>query len=494
MASTFPIVLNPAGYVPQSPAELLATLTAAVLAVNPDFTNNLPGGLIEDLSSTGTYALAQSDSAIAAIMASISPYSANPYILSLQGQAVGIQIGQPSNTSVYVMFTVTDTQSNPVPGWVIPKGFIVSDGIYQYRVVDGGVTSSNGQTPSPGLFCVATTTGAWGIPINTVDQTVTSFPSTVVITCNNVVTGVSATQLESENSYRLRVLQAWLAASQGMPRYLRTLLQQVNGVQSRLIATLQLVSGGKWEVIVGGGDPYQVAYAIYTALFDFNTLTGSVLNMAGATQASPCKITLELKPNYLNLQEIHVTGVVGMTELNGNDYYTRNVSGDPYSLHLYTDSGGTSPVDSTGFGAYVSGGVITPDNRNVTVNIIDYPDTYVIKFVNPPKQTVTMAIEWDTISPNFVNPNAISQLATGPLVNYVNGLQVGQPINVAVMISIFQNAVASVIPSQFLTTLTFSVNIDGVGTDPLMGTFEIVGDAESYFSTSASGISITQST
>ena len=224
------------------------------------------------------------------------------------------------------------------------------------------------------------------------------------------------------------------------------------------------------------------------------TLTGSVLNMAGATQASPCKITLELKPNSLTLQEIHVTGVVGMTELNGNDYYTRNVSGDPYSLHLYTDSGGTSPVDSTGFGAYVSGGVITPDNRNVTVNIIDYPDTYVIKFVNPPKQTVTMAIEWDTISPNFVNPNAISQLATGPLVNYVNGLQVGQPINVAVMISIFQNAVASVIPSQFLTTLTFSVNIDGVGTDPLMGTFEIVGDAESYFSTSASGISITQST
>ena len=36
-------------------------------------------------------------------------------------------------------------------------------------------------------------------------------------------------------------------------------------------------------MIVGGGDPYQVAYAIYTALFDFNTLTGSVLNMAGAT-------------------------------------------------------------------------------------------------------------------------------------------------------------------------------------------------------------------
>lgn len=261
---TLPTIMTKNGLLPQTALALRAELLTEVAATNPGYTANLPGSLIEDISSTDVAALAICDSARVELVNSISPYGANEFLLNQLGQIYGVQRGEATNTSVYVVFSGT-------PGFVIVKGFTVSDGSHQYVVQEGGIISSTGDTT---LFCVATAEGIWAIPANTVNQIITSVPSSITLAVNNPSAGTESQAEEGLDSYRSRVLQSGMAIAQGMPSLLKTLLANIPGVQSRLISVRQL--SGEWEIICGGGDPYQVAYAIYTALFNISDLTGSV--------------------------------------------------------------------------------------------------------------------------------------------------------------------------------------------------------------------------
>ena len=61
-----------------------------------------------------------------------------------------------------------------------------------------------------------------------------------------------------------------------------------------------------------------------------------------------------------NGNKIVISGVVGMTELNGNTYYVQNATTNTFSLSSNTDLASTTNVDGTGFTAYGSAGTITP--------------------------------------------------------------------------------------------------------------------------------------
>jgi hypothetical protein len=88
----------------------------------------------------------------------------------------------------------------------------------------------------------------------------------------------------------------------------------------------------------------------------------------------------------------------------------------------------------------------------------------------------------------------VAQLASNALANYVNLLGIGQPLNVDVMIATFQTAVAAILPAQLLSTVTFSVTINGVSSTPSAGTVLIYGDPESYFTTTAAAIVVEKAT
>lgn len=68
---------------------------------------------------------------------------------------------------------------------------------------------------------------------------------------------------------------------QGTPDCYRIELKNVYGVQENLISYRQ-ASLGAWVAIAGGGDPYEVAYAIYKAVPDISVLTNDVVNPSGA--------------------------------------------------------------------------------------------------------------------------------------------------------------------------------------------------------------------
>ncbi|EQD29733.1 hypothetical protein B1A_20561, partial [mine drainage metagenome] len=118
-----------------------------------------------------------------------------------------------------------------------------------------------------------TQSGSWTPLQNTVTTIVTSVPSGYTLTVNNPVSGVPGLAPQSVQSYRAQILNGFSAVAQGFGTYLESLLVQVPGVIPRLVAIRQVTNG--WEVICGGGDPYEVAGAIYLGTLDLSTLQGS---------------------------------------------------------------------------------------------------------------------------------------------------------------------------------------------------------------------------
>jgi hypothetical protein len=467
-----------AGAIPSSPTDLLNAEIAAATLLSPGLTANLPGSLIEDMASTAAGAVVIQDQAFVDLVNSVSPYTANAPILYELGAVYGVQQGVGSNTSVYITFSGT-------PGYVIPIGFTVSDGSYQYTVQDGGIIASSGQ--SAALYCLATTSGSWAVPEGTVTVIITSVPAGVSLSCTNLSTGIPGASAQTLQDYQAQVIQAGKSVAQGMPTFLRTQLENVSGVQARLISIAQ--SGSNWQIIVGGGDPYQVANAIFTGLFDISNLIGSTFTVSNITSAANAVITLPYNPQYTIGEVIAVNGA---TPSAYNTNYT--ITNIAYS---YSGSGVvttiTTSTDSSGFGAFTStNAYLTPNPRNEIVSINDYPNTYDIPFIIPPAQTVTVSLTWNTISQNYVSPTSVAAAGIPALVAYTNSIAVGQPINVYEMQAVFQVAVVDLIPTPLLSKISFEIQINGVTVPPEAGTGLIYGDPQSFFETSSASVFVIQ--
>lgn len=550
MADELPTIITTAGLLPTPPATISADLLARVAAVRPGYTATIPGILIEDIASTDVAAIVECDSARVETVNSLTPLGANAFTLVQLGAMLGVPIGVGTNTSVLVVFT-------GLPGFVIAQGFIVSDGSHQYVIQTGGIIGTDGTSDS--LYALASATGSWAIPANTVTQLVTPPPTGVSLSVTNPEAGLPGVGEETETSYRARVLQANLAASQGMARYLKTLVGNVDGVQARLIS-VQTRDDGKWTVLVGGGDPYKVAYAIWTALFDVNNIVGSELLVSNITSAAPAQLTTFLNHGYVADDDFTIGGVnpsgydgdfavievvnekkftygtrFAANALTAQSWSTGKVTfvtatnhgvsiGSTFTIANSSPAGyngtfvaimGTAtgtlvaalvsdPGSSTVLGGllagianfdasaltYVSGGVLTPNPRNVDASVNDWPDTYVINWISPPQQTVSMSVTWNTTSTNVVSEAAVAQLAAPAIVDYVNGIFAGQPINVDTVAETFRLAVASVLPPELVTRLVIAVSINGVSTPVTAGTVIVEGDPESYFYAVASDIDV----
>lgn len=97
----------------------------------------------------------------------------------------------------------------------------------------------------------------------------------------------------------------------------------------------------------------------YGAFKNYSEDGGTVVQpITGVTKASTAVVTLAGTRTYFRDGEpMTISGVVGMTELNGNTYYVKPVTAT--TVELYTDQARTIPVNSTAFGTYTSGGVGT---------------------------------------------------------------------------------------------------------------------------------------
>jgi hypothetical protein len=447
-------------------------LIELVAAINPDYTANLPGSLIEDISSTDTYALVESDSFLVDLVNSVTPYGANAFLLSQLGVLYGVDQQPITNTSVYVVF-------NGPPGYVIAQGFAVGDSTYQYICQNGAICGSDGN--SLPVYALATQNGAWPVIQGTVTQLVTSVPANIALTVTNPVDGFPSTSGEPISVYRERCFTAGLAASTGMARYLKTLVANLPGVLSRLVAVQQ--QEDHYVIIVGGGDPYLVAYAIWYADFYIPGLAGATIEITNASNTNPIVISTGNNHNLITGDIETINGIVGFPFINGLSYPVTVLSQKTFSI----------PVDGTQWGKYQYGGIVTTNPINNIVTITDYPDSFAIPYVIPPQELVNMTVTWITDSINYVSTVAMAQAAVPAIVDYINSLPAGTtPINLNVLNAVFLDAVKDVLAGELIITLEFSISIDGIGTFPNPGTNVIFGDQYSYFYTENSLITVTE--
>ncbi|CFQ49755.1 baseplate J/gp47 family protein [Yersinia similis] len=400
--SEIPIIMTNAGAQPTSPQTLLANLITRVSEKVPGYTANLPAGLITDLASTAVGALALIDQARVDLINSVSPYGANIPLLMQLGNIYGAQRGVSTNTSVYVVFS-------GLPGFAIPKGFTVSDGNYQYVVTRDTAIPDSGQTEP--VYCLATISGAWAVPEGTVTQVITSVPKEQPVTCTNITAGLPGREEQSWASYRAQVMASGMLGVQGTPDCLRALLKSVSGVQENLISCRQS-SLGKWVVVVGGGDPYEVAYAIYKSVPDISVLTNDVSNLSGTS--------VEKK----------------------------------------------------------------------TVSLTVSPDVYQIPYVIPTSQNVIVIITWNTVSESYVDPAGISLAVQQNVADYINAIEVGNPINLLQIQDIFRDSVKQLVDASLISMIDVQIGINGNIVSPTTGSSLVYSDTYAYFTTITSQIQV----
>ena len=78
----------------------------------------------------------------------------------------------------------------------------------------------------------------------------------------------------------------------------------------------------------------------------------SAVNISGATKANPVVVTTATH-SYSTGDEVFISGVVGMTELNGRNFKITVLSATTFSLQ---DNDGTTNINGSGYTAYASGG------------------------------------------------------------------------------------------------------------------------------------------
>lgn len=466
--SDLSVSYNESGPVPQTAEELRSQLVAKATELSPGVTTDLPGSLIEDIVGTDVGALIICDQIRVDLINSVGPLKANMYMLNLLAQQSGVSAQKTQGST-----TVAITFSGPA-GFVIPQGFLVSDGTYTYQVADAAVIQASGTSPQ--VTSVATNTGSWAVPAGTVNQIVTSLPSDITLTCTNPVAGTPGGAPETNYEFRERVWQAQMSTVQGYPGFIRQKLTDLDNVQARLVSVVQ--SGTSWIIMCGGGDIYDIAGAIYKSAGDISRLKGTDLNVTGITNANPGVVTTDITHGFSSGQVINITGVLGMSGIN-------NV---PLTITVLTPHTFSIGINTTSSGSWTGGGLVTPNLRNNVVSINDWPDNYLIPFVTPLQQLVTLKFEWATEGINYLNDATISSLVSGPVIQYVNGIYAGMPLNINSVKDVFLNAINSTLNMSLITTLNVIVTVNGVITSPDAGTNIISGDQYSYWFISSDGV------
>ena len=129
---------------------------------------------------------------------------------------------------------------------------------------------------------------------------------------------------------------------------------------------------------------------------------------------------------------------------------------------------------------------------NVLVNIVSPPNVYPIVYVNPAAATTTVTVTWNTNIPTFGSQQSVQTLAAPALVNYINSIPVGNPMNLLEMNAVFTQAVASVLPSANITSLSYTVLVNGTQVSPGAGTQLITSGNDQYFLAASNAVTVTQ--
>jgi len=133
-------------------------------------------------------------------------------------------------------------------------------------------------------------------------------------------------------------------------------------------------------------------------------IQGITETITAATQANPVAITTLVPHAFYTGMEIRISGITGMTQLNGNTYYVTKTGAS--TVTLYSDPELLTTVNGTGYSTYVTGG--TAVGKQPVLEFLNTTSRYVIE----PRAVVSTGIGARATAVQTLGINTIS-VSTG---------------------------------------------------------------------------------
>ena len=199
---------------------------------------------------------------LANVMNSVSPLYANDFMVLELGEAFGLKIKDQALPNTTITFY-------GLAGVVIPEGLEVgnADSSKKFITTKSDIINATGQVS---IYCEGADYYDTPTPANTLNVLLNQVLN--VTSCTNLNDAVESTPAETISEFRSRFQTRAQANRSGTVATLDNNLKEIEGTVDRLCTyqASQIIEEGVKEavieVVVGGGDDYQVALAIFNSV------------------------------------------------------------------------------------------------------------------------------------------------------------------------------------------------------------------------------------
>lgn len=223
--------------------------------------SQLPSSIQMNLIDESVVMINEIQDMIVNTMNSISPVYANDYIINQLGEAYGLKRKEESKATVTLTFTGK-------AGVIIPEGSqaTTEDGSMLFSTTAQAVIKANGEAE---VSAEGMENYKDDIEVDTVNVLVSNILNVDGVTNKN--SGSSSSNAETNKEYRERVQNSMLSNRVGTIAYMLNQICGIEGVTQRF-TSIRIVDGYKGEykinnieAVVGGGDDYEIAEAIFNS-------------------------------------------------------------------------------------------------------------------------------------------------------------------------------------------------------------------------------------
>ena len=223
---------------------------------------NLPSGIQNNLLDESVIVESEIQDMLSNVMNSVSPLYANDFMILELGEAFGLKMKDKALPNTTITFY-------GLAGVVIPEGLEISnaDSSKKFVTTKSDIINASGQVS---IYCEGADYYDTPTPANTLTVMLNQVLN--VTSCTNLNDAVETTPAETISEFRSRFQTKALANKSGTIATLDSALTEIKGTVDRFCTyrESQIIKEGikeaVIEVIVGGGDDYQVALALFNSV------------------------------------------------------------------------------------------------------------------------------------------------------------------------------------------------------------------------------------
>ena len=272
--------LTAAGYTQDTPVQIKTDLENQALAEVVGY-SLIPSELRENIIQESVIVEMKMQDGVNSLMNGISPDFSNDFMFKQLGSSFGIYPKDAERGQVTLTFSGT-------AGTIIPIGTRAKN-TTNLTTVQTLVRGIIGSTGSIGLLAESISAYIIPIPATTITVMVDSITGVTVTNASAGTAGLAAQTIEE---YKPTVYNEIQSARFGGITRAYSLLEKITGVQRRLIffRPLELILSAKYyqgiEAVIGGGDDYEVAAALFESFLQTKNLLSSPSNAETARTVS----------------------------------------------------------------------------------------------------------------------------------------------------------------------------------------------------------------